>query len=113
MATVINLEENIGKTVGRTRNSEEDPFAAYRRILGLAKPLHRPVPYPRGVFRFKTHEEADQWQWNYIMKAALTRQQIERDAPGLQLLAEKEPKPELELPRWLQWLERMFGKPKR
>ena len=77
MATVINLEENIGKTVGKLK-PDEDPFAAYARLLRLARPLYRPTPYPRGVFRFKTHDEADQWHWKHIMNAALKNHSTDR-----------------------------------
>ena len=28
------------------------------------------LPYPKGVYRFKTHEEANAWEWNHMMEAA-------------------------------------------
>lgn len=55
---VINVEEFIGKTVGR----RVPPSGA-----GLQKTLNQVMAgqkrgiCPRGVYRFKTHEEADAW----------------------------------------------------
>jgi hypothetical protein len=66
---VVNLEEKIGKWVGR-KDAGDDPFAAYARLLRISKGLVSTTPYPRGVFRFKTHEEADEWKWKHILKAA-------------------------------------------
>ena len=69
MKVVINLEENIGKWVGR-KDAGDDPFAAYAKLLRLSRGLISTTPYPRGVFRFKTHEEAHEWRWNHILNAA-------------------------------------------
>lgn len=69
MKVVINLEENIGKWVGR-KAAGDDPFAAYAKLMRLSRGLISTTPYPRGVFRFKTHEEANEWRWNHILKAA-------------------------------------------
>jgi hypothetical protein len=69
MATIVNLEENIGKTVGR-RYEDEDPFVLYARLLKVSGGLVSKTSQPRGVFKFKTHEEADAWRWNNILKAA-------------------------------------------
>jgi hypothetical protein len=62
---VINLEERIDKIVGR-RTHAPDPLSPqggtkrdmedWRRALGG-------VRVPRGVHRFRTHEEADDWLW--------------------------------------------------
>lgn len=61
--TVINIEEKIGKTVGR-RVAPRDPFS----LAGDTKADKRawqkafPTPFiPKGVYRFHTHEEADAW----------------------------------------------------
>jgi hypothetical protein len=61
--TVINIEENIGKTVGR-RVPPRDPLT----LVGSTKEAMRawrrafPTPFvPKGVYRFRTHEEADAW----------------------------------------------------
>jgi hypothetical protein len=68
MKVVINLEEDIGKWVGR-KDAGDDPFAAYAKLLRLSRGFITTTPYPRGVFRFKTHEEADEWRWKHILKA--------------------------------------------
>lgn len=55
---VVNVEEFIGKTVGR----RVPPSGA-----GLQKTLNQVLAgqgrgvSPRGIFRFHTHEEADAW----------------------------------------------------
>ncbi len=60
---IINLEENIGKQVGR-RRPPTNPLQVASNLNVLANNLiaasgHK-LP-PRGVFRFRTHQEADQW----------------------------------------------------
>jgi hypothetical protein len=66
----INLEEHIGKVVGSrrlapnplsTRTSRKADAIAWRRVLGG-------VRVPRGVYRFKTHQEADEWLWRMITR---------------------------------------------
>jgi len=59
----INVEEKIDKVVGlRTRTP--DPFKSGMQLQTLAVQLHRSLRQrwaPKGVYRFKTHEEADEW----------------------------------------------------
>ena len=66
----INVEENIVRVVGaRTKppdalaSSENDiaDSIAWRKAMGG-------VHIPKGVFRFKTHEEADEWLWRMISR---------------------------------------------
>ncbi len=67
---MINIEEKIERTVGRrtktpdglstASNSKADSIA-WRKAFGG-------VRVPRGVYRFKTHEEADQWLWRMIAR---------------------------------------------
>ena len=66
----INVEEKIDRLVGRrtktpdalsTATSNKAESIAWRRALGG-------VRVPRGVHRFKTHEEADQWLWRMIAR---------------------------------------------
>ena len=66
----INVEEKIDRLVGRrtktpdalsTATSNKADSIAWRRALGG-------VRVPRGVHRFKTHEEADQWLWRMIAR---------------------------------------------
>ena len=66
----INVEERIDRIVGRrtktadalavTTGAKEDSIA-WRRAFGG-------VRVPRGVHRFRTHEEADEWLWRMITR---------------------------------------------
>ena len=66
----INVEETIDRLVGRrtkapdalsTAGSNKADAIAWRKALGGLR-------VPRGVHRFKTHEEADQWLWRMIAR---------------------------------------------
>jgi len=66
----INAEEKIDRFVGRrtkmpdalsTATSNKADAIAWRKAFGG-------VRVPRGVHRFKTHEEADQWLWQRIAR---------------------------------------------
>jgi len=66
----INVEEKIDRFVGRrtktpdalsTATSNKAEAIAWRNALGG-------VRVPRGVHRFKTHAEADQWLWRMIAR---------------------------------------------
>ena len=66
----INVEEKIDRLVGRrtqrpdalsTAASNKADAIAWRRAFGGMR-------VPRGVHRFKTHEEADQWLWRMIAR---------------------------------------------
>lgn len=71
---VINVEETIGKTVGRRKpreglsveGSRKRDMIRWKRITGG-------VGIPKGVYRFSSHEEADQWMITQIAKRAATR----------------------------------------
>ena len=72
---IVNLEEKIGKTVGK-RIAWTDSFAAGMKLQETALALHKSFDNrwaPKGVYRFKTHEEADEW-----MMRMLARSQIKR-----------------------------------
>jgi hypothetical protein len=59
----INVGEEIDKVVGR-RTKAPDPFASGMKLQALAVQLHTSLKQrwaPKGVYRFKTHEEADEW----------------------------------------------------
>jgi hypothetical protein len=67
---LINVEEKIDRFVGRrtktpdalsTTTSDKADSIAWRKALGG-------IRVPRGVHRFKTHEEADQWLWRMITR---------------------------------------------
>jgi hypothetical protein len=65
-----NVDEAIDRVVGR-RTQAPDPLAvtadrradarAWQRALGG-------IPVARGVYRFRTHEEADEWLWRTITR---------------------------------------------
>ena len=69
--TVINVEETIGRQVGR-RRPPVDPLRAAsdlnRVAAGLLAAAGHKLPR-RGVFRFRTFEEADQWMTRMGPKA--------------------------------------------
>ncbi len=71
----VNLEEKIEKVVGR-RLKSPDSFAAGMRLQALALELHRSFGHHwarRGVYRFKTHEEANQWMLKMLARSDLPR----------------------------------------
>jgi len=71
----INLEERIDKVVGR-RTRTPDGFRSGMQLQSLAVELHRSLRHrwcPKGVYRFKTHEEADEW-----MNRMLARSQTQK-----------------------------------
>lgn len=68
MHPVVNIEDPIGKVVGRRANLTESNYIDY--ALGMQKSL-RGFPrakFPKGVFRFKSHEEADQWLMDHSIR---------------------------------------------
>jgi hypothetical protein len=70
MEPFVNLEENIGKVVGR-RKPPKDPLLAYNRSKEEAMRWKRAFGTPRipkGLYRFKSHEEADAWLWKMITR---------------------------------------------
>ncbi len=71
MKPVVNVEETIGKTVGRRgppnpfslRGETKEDMRAWRRAF--------PTPFvPKGVYRFRSHEEADKWMLKMIARPA-------------------------------------------
>ena len=70
----INVEEDIDRVVGR-RTKVPDPLSlasslkadamAWRDALGG-------IRVARGVHRFRTHEEADEWLWKMISRPTQT-----------------------------------------
>jgi hypothetical protein len=61
--TVINLEDSIGKQVGR-RRPPSDPLLVAHSTIKRAIGFHRAFPAlmpKRGVYRFHSHAEANQW----------------------------------------------------
>jgi hypothetical protein len=69
MKPVINLDEPIGKIVGRRRFpnplrvqlNEIKNAEAWRRAFGG-------IRVPRGVYRFNSHEEAHEWMMKHLTR---------------------------------------------
>lgn len=70
----VNVEENIERVVGRrlkapaalsVATSRKEDACTWRAAFGG-------VRVPRGVYRFKTHEEADEWLWRMICRPNLS-----------------------------------------
>lgn len=62
MHPVVNIDEQIGKTVGRRKAG--DPLVVAPGDRARKREMQRAgffPRFPRGVYRFKTFEEADAW----------------------------------------------------
>lgn len=73
---IVNVEETPGKVVGRNFAAVTD----YDRLVDNAESLMPRLPYPKGVFRFLTHDEADAWTEHHILQAALRKARDHHDA---------------------------------
>jgi hypothetical protein len=67
---LINVDERIDRVVGRrtkapdalsVKTSKKADAIAWRKAFGGLR-------VPRGVYRFSTHEEADEWLWRMISR---------------------------------------------
>jgi hypothetical protein len=67
-APIINLEEFPGKTVGRRAGPTD-----YDKLVEAAEALMPRLPFPKGVYRFRTFEEANAWTEKHILEAAVKR----------------------------------------
>ena len=69
MKPVINLEEKIGKTVGRRvlRDGFRYGMGMQKLAVELQKSFGHPR-FPKGVFRFHSFEEADAWTMKYLTR---------------------------------------------
>lgn len=66
----INCEEQPDRTVGR-RQLPADCFETGMRLqeaMGEYLQAFGHLPLPRGVFRFQTHEEADEWMLKMLAR---------------------------------------------
>ena len=71
---VINVEEFIGKTVGRRKPCAPFETTMFNRTAMIrARELHGGIRIPRWVHRFTTHEEADTWMIQKIAQAAAAK----------------------------------------
>lgn len=75
MDPIINLDDPVEKTVGRRRTP--NPLKVDLRQIPSAKAWRREfggTGFPKGVYRFRSHEEADEWIWKIRMKQLRARQ---------------------------------------
>jgi hypothetical protein len=75
MNPIINIQDRAGKTVGR-RKPPRDSFAAGMKLQELAVEWGKTSGQglvPKGVYRFNSHEEADQWMWKMISRPRKNR----------------------------------------
>ena len=68
MHPVVNIEDPVGKVVGKRANISERNYIDYalamqKSLRGFSQPR-----FPKGVFRFKSHEEADQWLMDHLTR---------------------------------------------
>lgn len=70
---VLNLEEPIGKTVGRRRlrNAPKAAMALQRTLNQLRQSFGLGAICRKGVFRFRSHQEADQWMIKQLVERAV------------------------------------------
>lgn len=67
MEPIINLDDPVGKTVGR-RKPSADAFSRGMQLQKTAGDLLKAFDLrgqPKGVFRFKTFEEVDEWEMKF------------------------------------------------
>ena len=71
----INVEEQIDRFVGR-RKGTLDSLRAGMQLQATAAQLHKSLKHrwmPKGVYRFKTHEEADAWMTKMLAESGLPK----------------------------------------
>ena len=66
---MVNIDEKIGKTVGRRRikDSLEYGFGLQELLARIRESAGFPR-FPKGVFKFRSFEEADAWMIRYMRK---------------------------------------------
>jgi hypothetical protein len=71
----INTEERIDRFLGR-RTKTPDAFKTGMGLQATAVQLHKTFGHRwcrKGVYRFKTHEEADQWMTKMLARSAIQK----------------------------------------
>ena len=71
MDPIVNLEETPGKVVGKIKR--RTPAEAVAWMAAQFRAMGLKLPYPKGVYRFKTHEEANEWERKHEIAAAVKR----------------------------------------
>lgn len=72
---VINIEDPIGKTVGRRRVIDAWKYGMGLQKTGikLRKAFGHGGICPKGVYRFNSHETADQWMMKMLVEKVVRR----------------------------------------
>jgi hypothetical protein len=67
---VANVEERIDRVVGRRRQPADSlSIASSRRADAIRwREVFGGIRVARGVYRFRSHEEADEWLWRTIAR---------------------------------------------
>lgn len=68
---LINVEEKIDRFVGR-RGKIRDSLKTGMELQSLGAELHKNFKHrwaAKGVYRFKTHEEADEWMTKMLARS--------------------------------------------
>lgn len=64
-----NVEERIDRVVGRRRVQDPLSVASSRKSDAIAwQRVFGGLRVARGVYRFRSHEEADEWLWRTIAR---------------------------------------------
>ena len=71
MEPIVNLEETPGKMVGKIKR--RTPAEAVAWMVRQFHAMGLKLPYPKGVYRFKTFEEANEWERKHEIAAAVKR----------------------------------------
>ena len=71
MEPIVNLEETPGKMVGKIKR--RTPAEAVEWMVRQFHAMGLKLPYPKGVYRFKTFEEANEWERKHEIAAAVKR----------------------------------------
>lgn len=71
MERIVNLEEQPGKVVGKIK--QRTPAQAVEWMVRQFHAMGLKLPYPKGVYRFKTFEEANEWEMKHQIRAAVKR----------------------------------------
>jgi hypothetical protein len=71
MEPIVNLEETPGKVVGKI--PRRTPAEFLERMARQYASMGLKLPFPKGVYRFKTFEEADAWEMKHRIAAAVKR----------------------------------------
>jgi hypothetical protein len=77
MEPIVNLEEMPGKVVGKIKR--RTPAEALALLVGRFHAMGLKLPYPKGVYRFKTFAEADEWETKHRIEAAVKRSRAPRE----------------------------------